>query len=183
MRKWLRQRCQRKLWSGVPSGTQCQTCTGWNVLWNSAYKGWPKKSDYTWFRSRSRQPRKILKVTFFGTPRTFIAYRYTSTRLDICPKKIAQPNFRAKEFYTLRTRKWWLFLPAIKQRKCIIISNVVLFWLNLNEILQQLWRKFALCVCKLTKYVQNCVVFWKNLHSWPIKVVISWKYDMIILLF
>ena len=29
-----------------------------------------------------------------------------------------------------------------------------------------LWRKFASCVCKLTKYVRNCVVFWKNLHSW-----------------
>ena len=23
-----------------------------------------------------------------------------------------------------------------------------------------------LCVCKLAKYVRDCVVFWKNLHSW-----------------
>ena len=27
-------------------------------------------------------------------------------------------------------------------------------------------KKFALGVCKLTQYVRNCVVFWKNLHSW-----------------
>ena len=46
MRKWLRQRCQRKLWSGVPSGTQCPTCTGWNILWNSGYTGWPKKVTF-----------------------------------------------------------------------------------------------------------------------------------------
>ena len=42
-------------------------------------------------------------------------------------KKFTRPNFRPKEFYTLKTRKLRLFLPAIKQFKCIIISNLVLF--------------------------------------------------------
>ena len=44
-------------------------------------------------------------------------------------KKFTRPNFRAKEFYTLKTPKLRLLY-------------------------------------KLAKYVRNCVVFWKNLHSW-----------------
>ena len=35
------------------------------------------------------------------------------------------PNFQAKEFFTLKTRNSWLFLAENKQRKCIIISNLV----------------------------------------------------------
>ena len=42
-------------------------------------------------------------------------------------KKFTRPNFPVKEFYTLKTRKSRLFLPAIKQRKCIHISNLVIF--------------------------------------------------------
>ena len=56
-----------------------------------------------------------------------------------------------------------------KQRKCIIISNLGLFWLKLDKMC----NLFNSCeeslhwgVWKFAKYVRNCVVFWKNLHSW-----------------
>ena len=58
---------------------------------------------------------------------------------------------------------------SIKQRKCIIISNLGLFWLKLDKMC----NLFNSCeeslhwgVWKFAKYVRNCVVFWKNLHSW-----------------
>ena len=56
-----------------------------------------------------------------------------------------------------------------KQRKCIIISNLGLFWLKLDKMC----NFFNSCeeslhwgVWKFAKYVRNYVVFWKNLHSW-----------------
>ena len=55
-----------------------------------------------------------------------------------------------------------------KQRKCIIISNLVLFWLRFNKMCKffnSYEESLHLYVCKLAKYVRNCVVFWKNLHS------------------
>ena len=56
-------------------------------------------------------------------PNTILSYR-----LEIC-QRFTWPNFRAKQFYTLKTRKLRLFLPAIKQCKCIInISNLVFFF-------------------------------------------------------
>ena len=98
MRKWLRQRCQRKLWSGVPSGTQCPTCTGWNILWASGYTGCPKKVTFRipldcllisplllptpGFAAGTDNMSSIFmtnsKSPFFGTPSTYIAFRYTS---------------------------------------------------------------------------------------------------------
>ena len=49
-------------------------------------------------------------------------------------KKFTRPNFRAKEFYTPKTRKLRPFLPAIKQHKCIIITNLVLCWLKYKKM-------------------------------------------------
>ena len=43
-------------------------------------------------------------------------------------------NFQANEFYTLKMRKSQLCLQAIKQRQCIIISNLVLYWSKLNKM-------------------------------------------------
>ena len=84
-------------------------------------------------------------------------------------KKFTRPNFQAKEFYTLKTRKSSLFFASNKQRKCIIIINLALFWLKLNKICEffNIYEEsLHLGVCKLAKYERNCVVFWKTLHSW-----------------
>ena len=40
-------------------------------------------------------------------------------------KKFTRPNFRSKEYYTLKMRKLRLFLQAIEQHKCIIINILV----------------------------------------------------------
>ena len=56
-----------------------------------------------------------------------------------------------------------------KQWKCIIISNLALFWLKLNKMCKffnSYEESLHWGVCKLAKYVRNCVVLWKNLHSW-----------------
>ena len=49
-------------------------------------------------------------------------------------KKFTRPNFRAKEFYIPKTRKLRPFSPAIKQHKCIIITNLVLCWLKYKKM-------------------------------------------------
>ena len=49
-------------------------------------------------------------------------------------KKFTQPNFRAKEFYTLKTRKIETIFASNKQQKFNIISNLALFWLKLNKM-------------------------------------------------
>ena len=48
-------------------------------------------------------------------------------------KKFTRPNFRAKEFYTVKTPKSTIF-ASNKQRKCIVISNLGLFWLKLDKM-------------------------------------------------
>ena len=60
------------------------------------------------------------------------------------------------------------FFASEKQWKCIIISNLGLFWLKLDKMC----NFFNSCeeslhwgVWKFAKYVRNCVVFWKNLQS------------------
>ena len=62
-------------------------------------------------------------------------------------------------------RKSRLFLPAINSEN----ASLSVIWLKLNKM----WKFFnsyeeslPLAVYKLAKYVRNCVVFWKNLHSW-----------------
>ena len=84
-------------------------------------------------------------------------------------KKFTRPNFRAKEFYTLKTCTYIKTIFASnKQRKCIIISNLALFWLKLNKMCKffnSYEESLHLGVCKLAKYVRNCIVFWKKLHS------------------
>ena len=56
-----------------------------------------------------------------------------------------------------------------KQGKCIIVSNLDIFGLKFNKMCKffnTYEESLHLGVCKLAKYVRNCVVFWKNLHSW-----------------
>ena len=56
--------------------------------------------------------RKIEKDIFGGRRKIF-----SPIGVDlIFVKKITLPNFRAKEFYTLKTRKLRLFLPAIHSK-------------------------------------------------------------------
>ena len=86
---------------------------------------------------------------------------------DLFVKKIARPNFRAKEFHTLKTRKLTIF-ASIKQRKCIIISNLALFLLKFNKMCKfskSYEEIIHLGACKPVKYVRNYIVFWKNLQS------------------
>ena len=61
-------------------------------------------------------------------------------------KKFTRSNFRAKESYTMKTRKLRLFSPAIKRRKCIIISNMVLFGLKLNKMNSYEKKLHQVCV-------------------------------------
>ena len=82
-------------------------------------------------------------------------------------KKFTRPSFWAKEFYALKMRKSRLFLPAINSEN----ASLSVIWLKLNKM----WKFFnryeeslPLAVYKLAKYVRNCVVFWRNLHSWQI---------------
>ena len=56
-------------------------------------------------------------------------------------KKFTRPNFRAKEFYTLKFNKMCKFFKSYEE-------------------------SLYLGACKPVKYVRNYVVFWKNLHSW-----------------
>ena len=78
-------------------------------------------------------------------------------------------TFRAKEFYTLKKRKSRLFLPATKSKNASLsVIWPSLFWLKLNKmcyLFNTYEGSLHLGVCKLAKYVRNCVVFWKNLHS------------------
>ena len=62
-------------------------------------------------------------------------------------------------------RKSRLFLPALKSEN----ASLSVIWLKLNKMWKFLNRyeeSLPLAVYKLAKYVRNCVVFWKNLHSW-----------------
>ena len=85
----------------------------------------------------------------------------TTYRLGIC-QKIYTTKFSGKRILHTENALIETFFARDKQRKCIIISNLALFWLKLNSYYESL----HLGVCKLAKYVRNCVVFWKNLHSW-----------------
>ena len=82
-------------------------------------------------------------------------------------KKFRRPNFWAKEFYTLKTRKSRLFLPAINSENASL-SVIWPFWLKSNKMCKffnSYEESLHLGLCKRAKYVRNCVVFWKNLHS------------------
>ena len=81
-------------------------------------------------------------------------------RLGIC-QKIYTTKFSDERILHTENALIETFFARDKQRKCIIISNLALFWLKLNSYYESL----HLGVCKLAKYVRNCVVFWKNLHS------------------
>ena len=65
-----------------------------------------------------------------------IYYRKAWADLKFVKKKLHYPIFGQKNFTHW---KWWLFLPAIKQCKCIIIINLVL-------------EKFT----QLTKFLHDC---------------------------
>ena len=81
-------------------------------------------------------------------------------RLGIC-QKIYTTKFSDERILHTENALIETFFARDKQRKCIIISNLALFWLKLNSYYESL----HLGVCKLAKYVRNCVVFWKSLHS------------------
>ena len=85
---------------------------------------------------------------------------HCSHRLGICQKNYTT-KFSDERILHTENSLIETFFARDKQRKCIIISNLALFWLKLNSYYESL----HLGVCKLAKYVRNCVVFWKNLHS------------------
>ena len=62
-----------------------------------------------------------------------VHWKYTAPDLKFV-KKFTRPNFRTREFYTLKMHKLQHFLPAIRQRNGINISDMVLFWLKLNKM-------------------------------------------------
>ena len=50
----------------------------------------------------------------------------------------------------------------------MIISNLAFFWFKLNKMcsfFNSYEESLHLGMRKLAKYVRNCVVFWKKLHS------------------
>ena len=83
-------------------------------------------------------------------------------------KNLHAPIFRQKNF-THWKRVSRDYFASNKHRKYIIISNLALFLLKLNKMCKYFnsyEESLQLGVCKLAKYVRNCVVFWNNLHSW-----------------
>ena len=73
-------------------------------------------------------------------------------------KKFTRPNFRPKEFDTI----YETIFASNKKQKCIIISNLALFWLKLNKVCKffnSYEESLHLGVHKLAKYERNCVVF------------------------
>ena len=75
------------------------------------------------------------------------------SRLGIC-QKIYTTKFSDERILHTENALIETFFARDKQRKCIIISNLALFWLKLNSYYESL----HLGVCKLAKYVRNCVV-------------------------
>ena len=61
-------------------------------------------------------------------------------------KKFTRPNFRAKEFYTLKTRKLRLFLPAINSKN----ASLSVIWSKLNKM------------CKFFKFVAAVATNFKS---------------------
>ena len=101
-------------------------------------------------------------VFFIFSPRrrSHFSFEHLWNRLGIC-QKIYTTKFSDERILHTENALIETFFARDKQRKCIIISNLALFWLKLNSYYESL----HLGVCKLAKYVRNCVVFWKNLHS------------------
>ena len=64
---------------------------------------------------------------------------HSSRRLGICQKKFTRPNFRAKEFYTLKTPKSRLFSPPVNSKNAS--SSVI--WPSFGS-------KWTKCVNSLT---------------------------------
>ena len=88
-------------------------------------------------------------------------------RLGIC-RKIYTTQFSGERILHTENAKIETIFAGNKQRKCIIISNLALFWLKLNKMCKffnSFVKSLHLGVCKLAKYLRNSVVFWKNLHS------------------
>ena len=79
-------------------------------------------------------------------------------------KKFTRPNFHANECYTLKTRKTRLFLPAINSKNAslsVIWPIFLLKWNKMCKFFNSYEESLHLSVCKLAKYVWNCVVFCK----------------------
>jgi len=89
-------------------------------------------------------------------------------RLGIC-QKIYTTQFTGKRILHTKNAQIETIFASNKQQKCIIISNLALFWLKLNKMCKffnSYEESLHFGMCKLAKYIRNCVVFWKNLHSW-----------------
>ena len=88
-------------------------------------------------------------------------------RLGIC-QKIYTTQFTGKRILHTKNAQIETIFASNKQQKCIIISNLALFWLKLNKMCKffnSYEESLHFGMCKLAKYIRNCVVFWKNLHS------------------
>ena len=85
-------------------------------------------------------------------------------RLGIC-QKIYTTLFSAARILHTENAYIETIFASNKQQKCIIISNLALFWLKLNKMcnfFNGYEESLHLGVGKLTKYVRNCVVFCKK---------------------
>ena len=90
------------------------------------------------------------------------------SRLGIC-QKIYTTQFSGERILHYENAQIETIFASNKQQKCIIISNLALFWLKLNKMCKffnSYEESLHFGMCKLAKYIRNCVVFWKNLHSW-----------------
>ena len=87
------------------------------------------------------------------------------SRHEIC-QNFYTTRFSGQKFYTLKA---WLFPLTLQQQKCIRISNLGPFLLNLNLIcnifthLQNYYTKFSYFHAN---YAGVSVVFWGNLQRW-----------------
>ena len=81
------------------------------------------------------------------------------TRLGIC-QKIYTTQFTGKRILHTKNAQIQTIFASNKQQKCIIISNLALFWLKLNKMCKffNLYEEsLHLGVCKLAKYVRTAL--------------------------
>ena len=88
-----------------------------------------------------------------------ISYIRDKHRLEICHKMYAT-QFSCERILPTKNAYIGTFFASNKRRECIIISSLALFWFRLNKLCKILCvKKVTKKVCKLAKYVMNCVAF------------------------
>ena len=100
------------------------------MCWRASVATW---FSFSWWANNDRKqmiidasiqlpkqsPKKLWECTSKALRRS-IWEHISISPADLKVKQFTRPNFRAKEFYTLKTRKWRLFLLAINSENALL---------------------------------------------------------------